>query len=718
MVRDAVPQKDAYGKSFFSNSYSILASRIDYTWDSETNKINSSKGIKYFMRLGLGTRTITGVNARNPYDSPVPGTVKSASYPLELSAAEKRLPTGSYNIYDHYTNSSLLPISASDHLTTINITMKKTNTGFEAYYMDEKGNKTSEIMYDWQQYYLADGNVYVGLAVGRNMDVTVSNLNFSYTNAIDDEPAKERPIKEIEPIYTVTSSKETGVADYSLRFKANADGHLTIKNRLTDQNVQGAEKRLVKAGKEISISTVLVNGKNPFDFIFTPDPNYPPDEHSILSDYSTKTIAHTVIYKTYPSSTIYVTPEARLDGNGSQENPLPLTEALKFARAGQTIIMASGKYHYDKEITIAKEVKGNEQTPITLTADKEQKDVRPIIDFNKKGSGLSLWGDYWILQGIDITNSLNDTAGMKIAGHHNWIENIKVYHNGGTGLQISGSSIDTKKQWPSYNTIKNCTAFENYDAGFENADGFGAKLMVGEGNIFDGCISYHNADDGFDFFAKPESGSISKVTLKNCVAYRNGYIPGLNGKDSGNGFKMGGSSLSGKHGMYNCLAFENASKGIDSNSCPDIKIQTSTSFNNGASNVALYAGPDKITDFKAFGILSYRTKQLEVEETMNLVGNVPGTNDVFGPTNYYWDTNRKGSINCQGKQIKSEWIQSVKVDEESNLESEQPIQRYKNGNINVNGIMQIKRDIADLSNNIGATFIESMPINNEISSKN
>ena len=38
--------------------------------------------------------------------------------------------------------------------------------------------------------------------------------------------------------------------------------------------------------------------------------------------------------------------------------------------------------------------------------------------------------------------------------------------------------------------------------GYEDADGFAAKLTVGDGNVFDGCISYNNADDGWDFFAK------------------------------------------------------------------------------------------------------------------------------------------------------------------------------------------------------------------------
>ena len=53
---------------------------------------------------------------------------------------------------------------------------------------------------------------------------------------------------------------------------------------------------------------------------------------------------------------------------------------------------------------------------------------------------------------------------------------------------------------------------------------------------------------------------------------------------NGNGFKMGGSSMSGYHKLINSVAFDNKAKGIDSNSCPDIQVTNSTSYNNGGSN--------------------------------------------------------------------------------------------------------------------------------------
>ena len=80
--------------------------------------------------------------------------------------------------------------------------------------------------------------------------------------------------------------------------------------------------------------------------------------------------------------------------------------------------------------------------------------------------------------------------------------------------------------WPGYSLIKNCTSCNNYDNETygENADGFAAKLTVGYGNVFDGCIAYRNSDDGWDLFAKTDSGNIGMVIMYNCVAFENGFI--------------------------------------------------------------------------------------------------------------------------------------------------------------------------------------------------
>ena len=116
-------------------------------------------------------------------------------------------------------------------------------------------------------------------------------------------------------------------------------------------------------------------------------------------------------------------------------------------------------------------------------------------------------------------------------------------------------------------------------------------------------------------FAKVETGSIGAVTIQNCVAYGNGYLEDGTDAGNGNGFKMGGSSMSGYHKLINSVAFDNKAKGIDSNSCPDIQVTNSTSYNNGGSNVAMYTNDAANTDFMATGVLSWRTQKTSVNET-------------------------------------------------------------------------------------------------------
>ena len=151
--------------------------------------------------------------------------------------------------------------------------------------------------------------------------------------------------------------------------------------------------------------------------------------------------------------------------------------------------------------------------------------TRPVFDFQGLSAGMIIGGDYWYFKGFDVTNSANAQKGIQVSGNHNTLDLIEAYHNGNTGVQISRlNSSDTFEYWPSYNLILNCTSYGNADAGYEDADGFAAKLTVGNGNVFDGCISHHNADDGWDLFAKVQTGSIGVVTIKNCIAYANGYL--------------------------------------------------------------------------------------------------------------------------------------------------------------------------------------------------
>ena len=287
-------------------------------------------------------------------------------------------------------------------------------------------------------------------------------------------------------------------------------------------------------------------------------------------------------------------------------------------------------------------------------------------------------GDYWYCQGFDVTNTQDTQKGIQISGSNCVFDNIQAYHNGNTGIQVSRYlTTDEREDWPSNDLILNCTSYGNADIGYEDADGFAAKLTVGDGIVFDGCISYNNADDGWDLFAKVETGSIGSVTIKNCVAYGNGYLEDGTDAGNGNGFKMGGSSITGYHTLINSVAFGNKAKGIDSNSCPDIQVKQSTAFNNESYNVAFYTNAGSKTDFGATGILSYRTKNLTQQEQLKLLQE---ETTIRTTMNYFWNETKQESTNSEGNVAKDSWFVST---------TDPQITRNADGTINMNGFLKL-----------------------------
>lgn len=698
LAKDIVPTENLYNHAYYANSYGILGSKVEYTWNSDTNELTTGSGIHYTMRLGLGARWINGITG-DPLQAPEAGQVTNEFVPLETSAAQQGLEPGNYNIIGNSTSANV-PATIAE-LTTFEVMMKKTNTGFEVYYTDQNGVTTRDILYDWESLFTVDPDyVYVGFAAARNMDITVDNIDLTFSDPATDPPAQDRPIRTIEPVYQILSGSTSGTQAHDIYFKANATGILNVKDRLTNQILSGAEAVQITANQEQVVPVTLDVGANQFTLEFTPDPHYKPGEYMQMSNYDAAHIKHDVQHQAYLYQTVYATPTGTSTGDGSIQAPLNLRTALQFASPGTTIVLAPGQYDLNRAIAIPKGVNGKQGEPITLVAEPSEDGLRPILNFNRQSAGLVHMADYWVFRGFDITNTRDMEKGIQISGHHNWFEDIQTYRNGNTGLQISGLASDNPEKWPSYNTIKSCTSFENADIGFEDADGFAAKLTVGAGNIFDGCIAYHNADDGWDLFAKNETGSIGVVTIKNSVSFRNGWLPDNDEQTgNGNGFKLGGSSLPGAHQLINCLSFENLAKGIDSNSGTNIVIQNSSSFNNQSYNIALYTSSATQTDFLAQGILSYRTKFLPITEQIKLLNQ--DAQSVYQNSNYYWDGQQ--AVNASAQTIQETWFESL-VPQDSGVRHQQPIDRYENGSIHVHGLMQLDQEHQHLA---GAILNES-----------
>ncbi len=335
------------------------------------------------------------------------------------------------------------------------------------------------------------------------------------------------------------------------------------------------------------------------------------------------------------SDVIYCSPSGGGDGK-SMSSPTDVLTAISSVKAGGTIYLLEGTYKFSDMILIDENNSGAAGAMKTISA---YPGAKVVWDFSGQGAadaskrGITLNGDYWHFYGFEITKAADN--GMLLAGSNNKIEMMVFNDNQDTGLQISryNTNAATIADWPSYNYILNCTSKNNCDdATMENADGFAAKLTCGEGNVFDGCMAYNNSDDGWDLFAKTETGPIGVVTIKNSIAFRNGFTEFGEGYGDcdGNGFKLGGSGVGTAHVVENCFAFENLHCGFTDNNNPKLgTLINCTAVNNngegkGKPNFSCYRCTDDGCDFE--NIISYYNESVFMSDS-KLAGGA--SNDKF-----------------------------------------------------------------------------------------
>ena len=675
---------DRLGGSGWNNSYMAVVSKTEYYWNEEAGKVtNDTTALKVSQKIGIASQEKKGLTKDNiaaieANDTETVKQFQSAMYPLEQRYAENVNVIGN----------AVKPVDATieNPVTEMYLTIQKNNTGYFVSYESVDGTySTTKKYYDTETLSQLDSdNVYVGFFTSRYAQATFSDVTFTTINPSDDAPAEEKPIEELVTNAAFNSKTATGTSDYEFRFTANCDGVLSIwdsEDNAIATDVAVAANTVVKPA-----TTTLNVGKNSFRYVFTPDAGYIPEKDMVMSSYEPIEGTFTVTYRTYgvEGQSIYVAPGKY--GVGTKEDPMSIYDAVKYVQPGQTIVVMEGTYYLDKTVKVERGVNGTADKPIQMVADTDASS-RPVFDFQGLCAGMVLAGDYWYFQGFDVTNSANAQKGIQLSGKYNTMDNIMTYHNGNTGLQVSRYlTTDEFDMWPAYNLILNCTSYGNADAGYEDADGFAAKLTVGDGNVFDGCISYNNADDGWDLFAKVQSGSIGTVTIKNSVAYGNGYLEDGTDAGNGNGFKLGGDSMSGKHVLENCVAFDNKAKGIDSNSCPDINVINCTTFNNESYNIALYTNSAKNTDFSATGVLSYRTYMKDNVEQFKLLGTQDKTK-VDNDTNYFW--NYEGTAKNSAKTVTDDWFESVDttMDYVTHVYASHKVTRNADNTINMNGLL-------------------------------
>ena len=681
---------DRLGGSGWNNSYMAVVSKTEYYWNEEAGKVtNDTTALKVSQKIGIASQEKKGLTKDNiaaieANDTETVKQFQSAMYPLE-----QRYPSSGNLVGNYCLKDPSKPLSdvLDNCITEMYLTIQKNNTGYFVTYESVDGSYSMT-----KKYYdpsalskIDEENVYVGFFTSRFAEATFSDVSFSTSDPANDPPAEEKPIEELVTNASFNSKSATGTSEYEFGFTANCDGTLTIRDSEGNDIVTDAPIAANTAAKPAT--TTLNIGKNTFSYVFTPNADYIPEKDMVMSSYEAIEGTFTVTYRTYgvEGQSLYVAPGKY--GVGIKDDPMSIYDAVKYVQPGQTIVLMEGTYYLDKTVKIERGVNGTADLPIQMVADPEASS-RPVLDFQQKCAGMVLAGDYWYFQGFDVTNSADKQKGIQLSGKHCTMDNINTYHNGNTGLQISRYlTTDEYDMWPAYDLILNCTSYGNADAGFEDADGFAAKLTVGDGIVFDGCISYNNADDGWDLFAKVQTGSIGAVTIKNSVAFGNGYLEDGTVAGNGNGFKLGGDSMSGKHVLENCVSFDNKAKGIDSNSCPDIIVKNCTTFNNESYNIALYTNTAKNTDFATNGVISYRTQNLDQVEQFKLLG-TQDKKKVDNDTNYFWLYDGDAAKNSKDA-VKADWFVSTDtgMNYETHKYSSLKVTRNADNTINMNGLL-------------------------------
>ena len=562
-------------------------------------------------------------------------------------------------------------------------TVRKTDDGYEAVATTENGTQTQKLTANDFTSVQEDGTVVVGVMVARKIGVKITDIKFT-TSESKGLATSEVVEDKITPSIRVYSSNTCGAGEYEYTVVPNCAGTLKVTGS-ADGKVVTKE---VTADEVVRIPVAVNVGSNTIKAEFEPA--------AAANITSTKTVTSetTVNRKVYGEAgqTIIVTSDGKTTGDGTEESPLDINTAVSYAQPGQTILMKNGVY--DKWITINRSVCGTADKPINLVAESISTDGTDGVVLS--GAGLTIIGSYWHVYGLYVKDSSG--VGIQVSGNYNTIDMCTVNHAANSGIQISrNGGADNYagiqgKLWPTGNLIKNCESFDNCDAGRNDADGFAAKLTCGEGNRFYGCISHNNIDDGWDLYAKSESGTIGSVTIENCVAYNNGWLTtddvtaaGYN-YGEGNGFKLGGGYLKGGHKLINCVSFGNHAKGITSNSCPDISITRCTAYNNGNADsysIGLNTMDSMLKEWKVSGLISMSKADLTAKADL-----IPFSQ--HGDDNYIY--NGSESYNNLGQKATDEWFESVDTTIRPS--------RNADGTIDMHTLLVIKSGV--LSDNVGA----------------
>ncbi|OCG37415.1 right-handed parallel beta-helix repeat-containing protein [Gilliamella sp. Gris1-4] len=416
-------------------------------------------------------------------------------------------------------------------------------------------------------------SIYVGFFASRNAKVEFKNSALTLGNEhvnYDKLPVKPPVIVDIKPTLILSSPQEVYNKNYTLQFFPNTSGTVFVKE---------LDKTLyAKVGELLQFTTELKQGSNTFSVEFKDKTKK--NNQSFTINLGKSTLENL--------SNIIVSPTGKNTNKGTKQSPVDLQTAINSIEPNGVIYLMDG--YYDG-VTIPATLSGLPGKFKTILAMNKHK----AVFINKT---FDLDSSYWSIKQVifdgNIDGKDNKPAYLRISGNHNIIDQVVTRNNSDTGLAISAKSKN-RLFWPSYNLVINSDSYNNMDKSGKNADGFAAKLGVGKGNVFRGCIAHNNTDDGFDLYNKIEDGPNEPVLIDSSVTYSNGFPfskPNIAKGSIGNGFKLGAEGQPVNHKIINSIALNNNMDGFSDNfNTGSYSINNNIAINSARYNYILRANP-------------------------------------------------------------------------------------------------------------------------------
>ncbi len=334
----------------------------------------------------------------------------------------------------------------------------------------------------------------------------------------------------------------------------------------------------------------------------------------------------------------YVAPNGYDDNNGTLEYPFATWQkAFKVALPGDSILIRGGVYKTSRTVLLTNK-KGSPKNYLAIQNYPGETPVLDCSEMNISGiiQGLAVSNvEYVSIKGLNIGNTKQNSDGSKTIGcvfsncNHLIVENVISHDHGGPGFYFQENKNIL---------VKNCDAFNNYDANTKgypggHADGF--DIIGSDRDVYArmvGCRAWNNSDDGFDFY-----NNEGTVIVDSCWSFGNGYDGG-----DGSGFKLGKTSLSAldsqQRVIRNCIAADNKSYGFDENDANvRMHIYNNSSYGNlygfgnyeydGSKEVVVYR--NNMSFLNSEGPNIFREEVVHDHNSWDIPSLLPITNDDF-----------------------------------------------------------------------------------------